>query len=153
MPPRGLGWEIWLPAAALGALLGLGAYTFWYSGGPSYFSNDPKVCVNCHVMRPQFKAWAQGPHHAAASCSDCHVPHRFPAKYWVKASNGWRHSKVFTLGDYKEPIEIQPASLRVVQQNCVHCHGAMLAQIEAHGGIDFKQIGCAGCHGSVGHDS
>ena len=38
-------------AALSGVTLGLGAYTFVYARGYSYFSNDPEACANCHVMR------------------------------------------------------------------------------------------------------
>ena len=35
----------------LGVFLGSGAYTFVSAHGTSYLSNDPTVCVNCHIMR------------------------------------------------------------------------------------------------------
>jgi len=38
----------------VGALTGLGAFTFRYAQGLSYLSNDPKACTNCHIMNEQF---------------------------------------------------------------------------------------------------
>ena len=39
---RRFGALVCLPA---GLVLGLGAYTFWYAEGGSYFSNDPRSCA------------------------------------------------------------------------------------------------------------
>jgi hypothetical protein len=47
----GLSWWTLLLCAIIGPVLGLGVYTFWYAEGASYFSSDPKSCVNCHIMR------------------------------------------------------------------------------------------------------
>jgi len=83
-----------MPAAAqaasfsalwLGAALGLGAYTFVYARGYSYFSNDPAACANCHVMRDYFDSWQRSSHHASAVCNDCHTPHPLVGKYLTKA--------------------------------------------------------------------
>src|SRR5262245_53335779 len=92
---------------ALGLAAGLGGYTFWYARGSSYLSNDPATCANCHVMNEQFDAWAKGPHHAVATCNDCHTPHDFLGKWLTKASNGYHHSLAFTTGDFHEPIQIK----------------------------------------------
>ena len=35
----------------VGLLVGIGSYTFYYAQGASYLSNDPRACVNCHIMR------------------------------------------------------------------------------------------------------
>ncbi len=40
-------------AALVGTVAGLGAYTFRYAEGFSYFSTDPRACNNCHVMNDQ----------------------------------------------------------------------------------------------------
>src|SRR5512144_48955 len=79
-----------------GILAGTGGFTFHYAEGLSYLSNDPKACVNCHIMNEQFDSWRKGPHHAVATCNDCHVPPHFPAKYLAKARNGYHHSMRFT---------------------------------------------------------
>src|SRR4051794_2922993 len=86
-------------AVLMGTCIGLGGYTFRYAEGLSYFSTDPKACVNCHVMRDEYESWARSSHHAAAGCVDCHLPHELVPKYLAKASNGWHHSKGFTLQD------------------------------------------------------
>lgn len=138
--------------AGIGLVLGSGVYTFRYAEGLSYFSNDPKACVNCHVMTEQYESWTKSSHRKAASCNDCHVPHDLVGKYLAKARNGWNHSKAFTLQDYPEPIRIKPFNLQTLQQNCVACHDTMVSEITAHKdlkGIDSKR--CTECHRSVGH--
>src|SRR5437588_1947151 len=109
----------------LGVGLGVGAYTFHYAEGASYFSDNPKACVNCHVMRDVYDGWQKSSHHAAATCNDCHVPHDFLGKWLTKASNGYHHSVAFTLQNFPEPIRIKRANARVLQDNCVACHRGM----------------------------
>src|SRR5262245_55440645 len=116
-----------------GVLLGAGAFTVHYAEGFSYLSNDPKACVNCHIMRDQYDGWQKASHHAAATCNDCHVPHEFFAKYWVKAENGLFHSKGFTLQDFPEPIRLRPVSLGVLHVNCVRCHHDLVNDVLGHG--------------------
>ncbi|MCZ6632812.1 MAG: NapC/NirT family cytochrome c, partial [bacterium] len=88
----------------LGCLFGLGSFTLYYGEGFSYFSKDPKACMNCHIMKPQFDSWQKSSHHTLATCVDCHLPHDFLGKYIAKAENGYNHSKAFTLQNFHEPI-------------------------------------------------
>ena len=106
----------------IGILLGLGGYTFWYAEGASYFSTDPKACMNCHVMREHYDGWQKASHHAVTTCNDCHVPEATVPKYLAKAEHGFWHSKGFTLQDFHEPIRIKPRNARILQANCVRCH-------------------------------
>ncbi|HMG56483.1 MAG TPA: NapC/NirT family cytochrome c, partial [Kofleriaceae bacterium] len=96
-PPRR--WPLIALAIGLGVLLGLAGFTFRYAEGLSYFSTDPRACANCHIMRRQYDGWQKASHHGVATCADCHLPHTLFAKYRAKASNGWHHSKGFTLQD------------------------------------------------------
>src|SRR6187549_1925917 len=95
-----------LTAVVLGACLGLGSFTFDYAAGLSYLSNDPKACVNCHIMNDQYAGWTKSSHHAFATCNDCHLTHTLPMYYVDKSLNGWNHSKAFTLENFHEPILI-----------------------------------------------
>jgi cytochrome c nitrite reductase small subunit len=134
-----------------GAALGTGAFTVRYAEGLSYLSNDPKACVNCHVMRDQYDGWQKASHHAVATCNDCHVPHEFVPKYLVKAENGFWHSKGFTLQDFPEPIRIRPVSSNILQANCVHCHHDLVNDILGHGATAGETTDCVRCHAAVGH--
>ena len=138
-------------AVLLGALVGLGSFTFLYGEGISYFSTDPRACMNCHIMRPQFESWQKSSHHTAARCVDCHLPHSFIPKYLAKADNGYRHSKAFTLEDFHEPIQITPRNARILQNNCLACHGELVHPLVAGATTDRNAITCVHCHADVGH--
>lgn len=142
-----------LAAVSLGALLGLGAFTFMYAKGYSYLSNDPRACANCHIMQEHYDSWVKSSHHHAATCNDCHVPHRFPEKYAVKARNGFNHSKAFTLQNFPEPIRITKPNLDALQHNCLECHATMVSDIAAHRDVGRGQARCTQCHRSTGHMS
>lgn len=135
----------------IGCTFGIGIYTFTYAKGFSYLSTDPKACVNCHVMKPQYDGWQKSSHHNAAVCADCHMPHNFLYKYYVKAENGFLHSKAFTLQNYPDPIQIRESSLKVLNSSCIHCHNEMTSNISGHSGRTQEVRECTRCHSSVGH--
>ena len=64
--------------ALFGGIVGLALFTVSYAEATSYLSDDPAACRNCHVMNDVYDAWVRGPHHAVATCNDCHTPHEFP---------------------------------------------------------------------------
>lgn len=132
----------------LGSILSIGLYTFIYAHGFSYISNDPKACVNCHVMRDVYDGWNHSSHKSVATCNDCHVPHNFLAKYAAKGLNGWHHSVAFTTGDFKEPIRIKKHNKEILKQNCMSCHGTLVDPvIHKKGG----ELDCLHCHSRIGH--
>lgn len=143
----------WLLALSIsmGIAAGVGLFTFRYAEGLSYFSTDPKACVNCHIMRPQYAAWQSSSHHMAASCIDCHLPHALVPKYLAKAENGWRHSKEFTAQTFAEPIAIQARGRQILQDNCVHCHQGLVHDIASGPRGKTDALDCVHCHLSVGH--
>ena len=106
--------------------------------------SESKTCVNCHIMRDQYDGWQKASHHAAATCNDCHVPHGLIPKYLVKGENGFEHSKAFTLQDFHEPILIKPKSARIVQKNCIRCHGDLMARMDT-------TRSCIDCHRGLAH--
>lgn len=141
-----------LASLALGAVLGLGGYTFYYGKGLSYLSNDPRSCVNCHIMRDHYDGWQKASHHAVATCNDCHTPHNLVGKYVVKAENGFWHSKAFTLQDYHDPLIIRPRNSRVLQGACQDCHREVAATVQGSGQAeDGGAARCVRCHAAVGH--
>lgn len=133
----------------LGALFGLGTYTFTYAQGFSYASDDPKACANCHVMQEVYVAWNAGSHHAVAVCNDCHLPRAILPHYAVKAYDGVNHSVQFTTGNIPDPIRILSFDRGVVEQNCLECHADMVVAI-SH--VDnANPTDCLTCHTGVGH--
>ena len=84
-------------AIVVGVMVGLGSFTFDYAEGLSYLGNNPQTCVNCHIVNEQYDGWTKSSHHAFATCNNCHLTNSMPRYYLDKASNGWNHSKEFTL--------------------------------------------------------
>ena len=140
----------------MGVSVGIAAFTFDYAEGTSYLSDDPRACINCHVMQEQYDGWRHGSHHSVATCNDCHVPHdSVVRKFAVKGEHGYRHSKGFTFDDFHEPIRITPGSREVVIENCRRCHDAVAGDtsVVAHEGDGEGVVGadCLHCHSRVGH--
>lgn len=141
-----------ISALLVGIPLGLGGYTFHYAHGTSYLSNDPKACVNCHIMRPQYDAWLKSSHHTVAGCNDCHVPQdNIARKFLAKGLNGYHHSTAFTFENFHEPIIITPKNADILQENCLRCHGDFVHDINAGSSSAKDAMKCVHCHQTVGH--
>ena len=144
--------KYWVHATAVyfGLALGLGLYTFVYAKGYSYLTDDPRACMNCHVMKEQYDGWVKAPHRAVASCNDCHTPHSLVGKYAVKANTGFWHSYYFTTQGFKEPIEITALDKKIALNNCRRCHEPVVDAIDGAHARD-KRLDCLRCHEGVGH--
>jgi cytochrome c nitrite reductase small subunit len=149
----------WKPVVAvlLGIFFGLGFFVLYISKAPSYLSDNPETCINCHVMNPQFNDWAHSAHRNVANCNDCHVPHdNVFSKYLFKAQDGLRHATIFTLRNEPQVIHIREAGKKVVQANCIRCHervvsagylGSVLPGYHNH----LKERSCLECHRETPH--
>ena len=127
---------------------------------PSYLSDDPKACINCHVMNTQYATWQHSSHARDAVCVDCHLPQEgFFRKYKTKAIDGWNHSKAFTMNTYKPAIEISDGGAKIVQENCISCHKSIVSTITANAdkyhNFENPEVAtgrrCWDCHKSVPH--
>jgi cytochrome c nitrite reductase small subunit len=142
---------------ALGVFFGLFFFAFYISKAHSYLSDDPKTCVNCHIMAPQYATWTHNSHRQYTNCNDCHVPHNnILNKYFFKAKDGMRHATMFTLRLEPQVIHIKKAGQRVVQNNCIRCHSHLLNDepiqaltAEAHFHRSDRQ--CWSCHRETPH--
>ena len=106
-----------------GLICGLGLYILKLSNAPSYLSDKPETCVNCHIMAPQYTTWNHSAHREVSTCNDCHVPHNnIFNKYFFKAKDGLRHATIFTLRKEPQVIFIREEGKQVVQDNCIRCH-------------------------------
>ncbi|WP_321285444.1 cytochrome c nitrite reductase small subunit [uncultured Sunxiuqinia sp.] len=120
---------------ALGIFAGLFVLSVYLSKAHSYLSDNPKTCVNCHIMAPQYATWNHSSHREWTNCNDCHVPHNNVFnKYYFKAKDGLRHATIFTLRKEPQVIFIKEEGAEVVHQNCVRCHERQL--------MDAKQSVC-----------
>lgn len=134
--------------AALAIALGIGIFTFLYARGGSYFSDDPRACVNCHIMNDVYISWSRSSHQAVATCNACHVSHDPLGKWISKAHNGFQHSVAFTLQNFPEPIRITAFNRQILQANCIDCHKVLVSEIVHQG--NFERY-CFECHRGVGH--
>src|SRR6187431_639635 len=137
-------------ALVIGAVVGLGGFTFVYAKGGSYLGNDPAACANCHVMQDHLDAYVKSSHRAVATCNDCHTPPGLVPKYFTKAEHGFFHSLAFTTGSFHDPIQIKSRSLRVTENSCRKCHAGIVHQIDT-GLTSADAMSCVRCHANVGH--
>ena len=153
-PPKA--WRL-IVSILFGIFVGLFLFILHAAKATSYLSDDPRTCVNCHVMAPQFATWERGGHGKVTNCNDCHVPQdNILNKYFFKASDGLRHSFMFTFKLEPQVIQIKEADKKAVQQNCVRCHSNVIHPISLRA-ISNKNIineenrYCWDCHRETPH--
>lgn len=141
-----------------GGFVGLTAYLIYVSKAYSYLNDSPEVCINCHVMGPYYATWQHSSHSGVATCNDCHVPHTsLLAKYMFKASDGLRHSTVFTMRGEPQRMQAIPAAQAVIYENCVRCHGQLNQEFVRTGHLTAQEVkhgderACWDCHRDVPH--
>ncbi len=136
---------------AAGACLGMGAWVAVISNAGSYLSNDPKACINCHIMFPEYATWRRSSHGRDAVCNDCHVPHdSLLREYWFHAKDGARHSAVFTFRLEPQVLKAIPESKAVIEENCRRCHAAVVSEAVTPMHAPFTRS-CTDCHRDVPH--
>lgn len=133
-----------------GLCLGLGSFTFIYGKGYSYFIDDPKACVNCHIMKDQYDSWRKSSHHQVTTCNSCHSPENFYFKYFNKADNGLVHAWKFTTGTFNDPIRIRKHNFNITMKACLKCHGDLMNST-LHQEPMENDISCVNCHRDIGH--
>lgn len=112
---------------ALAIFTGLAVFALHISNAPSYLTDKPEACTNCHIMAPQYATWYHSSHREKTHCNDCHVPHNNVFnKYFFKAKDGLRHATMFTLRLEPQVIFIKEAGREVVHKNCIRCHSSLL---------------------------
>jgi len=141
----------------LGIFTGLALTILKISNAVSYLSDDPKACVNCHIMSPQFATWEKGSHGRVAVCNDCHVPQdNILNKYYFKATDGLRHATMFTFRLEPQVIQIKEAGKKAVQENCIRCHSNLIHPISIRAIsnkiiINKEETYCWDCHRETPH--
>lgn len=142
-------WPI-LVTSMVGFLFGMGGYTFVQGEGLSYFSDDPKACMNCHVMQDHYYSWSKSPHREVTTCNTCHLPENSFSQAFYKAENALNHSVKFTTGFYKEPIRIREHNFDIALKACLNCHGNLFDDSTHRKGLQ-EGNSCLHCHDNVGH--
>jgi cytochrome c nitrite reductase small subunit len=141
----------------LGIFCGLGLFLVHISKAPSYLSDKPETCMNCHIMAPQYATWNRSSHREYTHCVDCHIPHNnIFNKYFFKAKDGMRHSSMFALRLEPQVIFIKKAGKEVVHNNCIRCHENLLTDEKMKRDSPmFMEIrkgrSCVECHRETPH--
>jgi cytochrome c nitrite reductase small subunit len=137
--------------ALLGVLAGMAVFLVPLSRAPSYLSDEPETCINCHVMTTQYVTWQHSSHAEVATCNDCHVPHTGAmAKHAFKARDGLWHATVFTMRWEPQVIRLSDRAIPVVEENCRRCHARVIEQV-AVAGHEAGDLRCWDCHRAVPH--
>jgi cytochrome c nitrite reductase small subunit len=142
-----------------GILFGLVLFLIYISKAPSYLSDDPQTCVNCHIMAPEYVTWYHSSHREYAVCNDCHVPQdNIFRTYYFKAKDGLRHATIFTLRAEPQVIFMHDPGKAVVQENCLRCHEFLnmdvsLANSSLESARKNENMLCWSCHREVPHGS
>lgn len=140
----------------IGVLTGLVIFIVYIGKATSYLSDNPTACVNCHVMYDNYASWWHSSHARITTCNDCHVPQdKILKKFYFKASDGIRHSTIFTLRLEPQVIRIKEAGAEVVQENCERCHQNLLTVVDAKISEDYhneeEEKPCWDCHRETPH--
>jgi cytochrome c nitrite reductase small subunit len=148
---------LWLICGLAGLPVGLLIYLFYASLAWSYLSDEPTVCLNCHIMGPYYQSWNKSSHAVWANCVDCHIPQdKLIRGYAFKAVDGLYHAAVYTMGTEGPALRPRPASYKVILENCLRCHTPLVTEF-AKMSPDYDSIikgdkkACWDCHREVPH--
>ena len=128
---------------AVGAALGF----FLAFGPPGLYakSETPEFCGSCHVLQTQYESWFHSGSHAQIKCVDCHLPNDTFARHFTwKTIDGAKDFLAFHMGRVSDPIKISNRGAGFVQENCVRCHGEIVARIST-------DQNCWSCHRRFTH--
>ena len=133
-----------------------------------------EFCLTCHVMQTAFDEYQQSSHAAnrtgvTATCAECHLPHEYPEKLFVKAS---RITEVWSYmtGVIGTPEKYEQQRLAMAQAVCdeyadnqsAPCRGCHQAEkmasdkqkehaVKAHQRAKRNNTTCIVCHKGIAH--
>ncbi|MFY0598956.1 MAG: cytochrome c nitrite reductase small subunit [Cyclobacteriaceae bacterium] len=151
--------KAWQPIVAvlIGAIVGLTIYIGKVANVTSYLTDDPRACINCHVMTTEYITWNHSSHRGVATCNDCHVPHDNVFKqYAFKAKDGLYHATIYTLRTEPQAIVMHEAGQQAVQNNCIRCHFDQVTDAKTVSWVDSHLTNrldrtCWECHREIPH--
>ena len=129
--------------AAVGAVI----LFFLLLGPPKLLakSESPMFCSGCHVMEANFEAWLHTGAHRRIKCVDCHLPNdNVPVHYVWKSIDGLKDVAFFYSGRVPEQIKLTSHGAKVLQKNCIRCHGTTVEFIN-------HERKCWECHRRIMH--
>lgn len=127
-------------------LFGILMVALFVPGGVMDRTSTPAFCGSCHTMDKQYEHWFMTGLHRTVSCTDCHLPHTGPLRYYTwKAIDGTKDVVFFYGRLYSDDTRITSHGASVVQENCLRCHEHMVSRITTDGRT------CWSCHRRVSH--
>lgn len=106
--------------------------------------NKSQFCMSCHSMEAEYEAWMHSAH-SRKMCIDCHLPNENTAIHYLwKSIDGLKDLIVFYSGQVPDRIKISPHGEKVLQANCIRCHGTTVML------IDIRRK-CWNCHRRMIH--
>lgn len=133
--------------SAVAGLAAVAVMAFVALGPPRLLekSEAPTFCAGCHVMGDQYTAWSHAGAHRRIRCVDCHLPNGNPVVHYVwKSIDGMKDVVAFYSGHVPDPIKLSGHGAKVVQANCIRCHGEAVSRMDT-----TRQ--CWGCHRQLRH--
>lgn len=141
-----------------GVIFGGGLYFMYLLRVHTYLTDDPKACINCHIMTPYYATWMHSSHGRNTTCNDCHVPHEnVIKKYAFKGMDGMKHLFAFVTKNEPQVPQAQKKSSQVIMNNCIRCHTDLNCQLVKAGKVDYMMTkegngkACWDCHRGVPH--
>ena len=143
----------------LGIIVGSGGLFMYLLRMHTYIiGDDPKACINCHIMSPYYATWSHSSHARDATCNDCHVPNgNILSHYLFKGKDGMKHVAYFVTRSERQTIMAEEASAEVIMDNCIRCNKQLNTEFVKTGRIDYMMAqrgegkACWDCHRNVPH--
>ncbi|WP_083798823.1 NapC/NirT family cytochrome c [Dethiobacter alkaliphilus] len=131
-----------LKAGLLVALL----FLFLLTGWRAYeFQERPEFCNLCHGVEIFYETWFHSAHRPVTNCKDCHIPQDIREFFW-SPRYGIRDFYAYFLGDTPDLYRAKPPTPRIVRENCIRCHEALLRELPLH-----ERLECQHCHRQTPH--
>ncbi len=163
-----------LALIVVGVVLGSGAVIGTQVAVQATGTNE--FCVSCHEMNINLEEYSETSHFknrsgVRAGCSDCHIPHTYPQKLWVKALAGTKDIYGHMMGVIDTPAKYEAKRFEMAtteqerlrkngSAECKHCHNfeAMnpakqkpFARAEHKRAQETGQS-CIECHKGIAHN-
>lgn len=169
------------PSARLSVLvllllgIGLGSAAVIGTQVAVHATSTNEFCVGCHEMNTPLVEYQDSIHHknrsgVRAGCADCHNPHDYPEKLWVKAISGAKDIYGHYTGIIDTPAKFEARRLhmatseqaRMKKNNsaeCRHCHDFQAMNPDKQKPFARKEhemaktagLSCIECHKGIAH--
>ena len=116
-------------------------------------SGSPEFCGNCHSMKSEAATFAESSH-KSQECTECHLPHQNFVVYFVeKGRTGMVDMYHEAVRDYPAHIKLSENGHKMVNDNCIRCHGATMEGVHVTEGKYDTGGDCLKCHRRIVHGS